>query len=353
MVKTGAVRAALEQEPLLQRARDLQPLLRERALETEGLRRVPDENVQAILDSRLNLIGVPMRFGGLDVDFSLMHDIAFELGRACGATAWCYSLWAVHNWWVGHYSPEAQEEIYADGPDVLICSGGYSLHSSAEPVEGGYLLSGQWQFSSGCDHSSWAILHTPTADGSLGTLVPASDFAIQHDTWFVSGMQGTGSKDVVVCDAFVPAHRAVTAPAGMRVPLYEEGWSPREYHRQRRYGAHFGALIVWDLVAPAIGIAQGAIDEFSLRLRGSSGRPRAAVRVLGGTGMTHDWAISRRIVEAVECPVFLAGGLNSANVGEAIRRVRPFGVDLCTGVRTAGQLDPAKLEAFIAAIASA
>lgn len=84
-----------------------------------------------------------------------------------------------------------------------------------------------------------------------------------------------------------------------------------------------------------------------------SGRPNAAIRVLGGTGMVHDWAISRRIVETVDRPVFLAGGLNAANVGQAIVAVRPFAVDLCTGVRTDGRLDPAKLHAFMAAVRAA
>lgn len=81
-----------------------------------------------------------------------------------------------------------------------------------------------------------------------------------------------------------------------------------------------------------------------------SGRPRAAVKELGGTGRTHDWAISRTIVQAVQVPVFLAGGLNPDNVVEAIRTVQPFGVDLCGGVRTNGRLDPDKLRRFMAAV---
>jgi phosphoribosylanthranilate isomerase len=85
-----------------------------------------------------------------------------------------------------------------------------------------------------------------------------------------------------------------------------------------------------------------------------SGQPRAAIRVLGGTGRTHDWAVSRRIVEAAPCPVFLAGGLRADNVGAGIATVRPFGVDVCTGVRRADySLDPDKLEAFVAAVAAA
>ncbi len=78
-----------------------------------------------------------------------------------------------------------------------------------------------------------------------------------------------------------------------------------------------------------------------------SGRPGAAVKELGGTGRAHDWAVSRRVVEAVPVPVFLAGGLSPANVGEAIDRVRPFGVDICSGVRTGLALDAARLGAFM------
>ncbi|MEM7022986.1 MAG: phosphoribosylanthranilate isomerase [Pseudomonadota bacterium] len=81
-----------------------------------------------------------------------------------------------------------------------------------------------------------------------------------------------------------------------------------------------------------------------------SGRPGAGVKILGGTGRVHDWDVSRRIVETTEVPVFLAGGLRPDNVAEAIRHVRPFGVDLCTGVRTDGRLDPAKLRAFVDAV---
>lgn len=84
-----------------------------------------------------------------------------------------------------------------------------------------------------------------------------------------------------------------------------------------------------------------------------SGRPGAALPTLGGTGDTHDWGISARFVSASPVPVFLAGGLNSGNVGEAIAHARPYGVDLCSGLRTAGALDAAKLTAFIAAVGAA
>jgi phosphoribosylanthranilate isomerase len=86
-----------------------------------------------------------------------------------------------------------------------------------------------------------------------------------------------------------------------------------------------------------------------------SGQPHAAIKILGGTGRVHDWALSRQIVEAAPCPVFLAGGLRADNVGAAIATVRPFGVDVCTGVRRPDDysLDPEKLTAFVAAVAAA
>lgn len=94
---------------------------------------------------------------------------------------------------------------------------------------------------------------------------------------------------------------------------------------------------------------QEAVDAILL----DSGNPRAAIKTLGGTGNTHNWEISRELVKAVTIPVFLAGGLHAGNVQEAIRTVRPFAVDVCSGVRSDGRLDADKLNAFIRAVRSA
>lgn len=101
-------------------------------------------------------------------------------------------------------------------------------------------------------------------------------------------------------------------------------------------------------VAEAVDIAP-AVDGLLL----DSGDPTRRVKELGGTGRVHDWSLSRRIVAAAPCPVFLAGGLNPGNAADAIGAVRPHGVDLCTGVRSADALDPARLGAFMAAVAGA
>lgn len=83
-----------------------------------------------------------------------------------------------------------------------------------------------------------------------------------------------------------------------------------------------------------------------------SGNPKASVKALGGTGNVHNWEISREIVKAVDVPVFLAGGLHAGNVRQAIETVQPFAVDICSGVRTEGKLDPNKLDNFIKAVHS-
>ncbi len=95
-----------------------------------------------------------------------------------------------------------------------------------------------------------------------------------------------------------------------------------------------------------------AVEKFVDALLLDSGNQALPVKELGGTGRTHDWNISREIREAVGIPVFLAGGLNSGNVKEAIARVGPFGVDVCSGVRTNGHLDESKLAAFVDSIHS-
>ena len=101
-------------------------------------------------------------------------------------------------------------------------------------------------------------------------------------------------------------------------------------------------------LAEAVGVAP-SVDAILL----DSGNRGLAVKQLGGTGRRHDWRISRRIREAVGVPLYLAGGLTPGNVAEAITTVRPFGVDVCNGVRSDGRLDEAKLAAFFAAVRAA
>ena len=266
--ETGAEK--LSAPELLQRATGLLPSLKERASHTEELRRIPDENVAEVLASGLVRIGVPRRFGGLDVPYGLCLDVAAELGRACPSTAWCYGLWAAHAWLVGFWPLEAQQEVYGDSPDVLCSSSLNPGRSTCEAVPGGYRLSGRWEFSSGCDAAGWVMLGAPNIGDRCWVLVPREDFEIV-DTWFVSGLRGSGSKDIALKDAFIPGHRVLDVNAAGVSDL--SAW---ELHRQGRYRVPVSTLLGWDLVGPMLGIAQGMIDEFIARLAGTSGPGRTA-----------------------------------------------------------------------------
>jgi 3-hydroxy-9,10-secoandrosta-1,3,5(10)-triene-9,17-dione monooxygenase len=273
-VSSSVSDTSVTREELCRRAAELVPVLKERAARTEQLRQIPAETVQDLVSSRLIRIGNPPRFGGLDVEYDTAFDVGWELGRACGATAWCYCLWTVHNWWVGHFPESAQEEFFARGPDTFASSGLNPAGCRAEPVAGGLRVSGRWSFSSGCDAASWAILGVSSPNGYRWALIPRSDYDIL-DTWFTSGMRGTGSKDIVVQEAFVPEHRLMDpARAG------DGEWTGWELHRRLSYRLPCRCMTGWELMVPLIGIAQGAVDEFTSHLQGTSGPGRTADSVL-------------------------------------------------------------------------
>jgi len=101
-------------EELLGRASRLVPVLKERAARTEQLRQIPAETVKDLIASGLIRIGNPSHYGGHGVDLDVAHAVAWELARGCGSAGWCYSLWTVHNWWLGHFPERAQEDYRRD-----------------------------------------------------------------------------------------------------------------------------------------------------------------------------------------------------------------------------------------------
>src|SRR5262249_49385392 len=144
----------------------------------------------------------------LSVEYDTAFDVAWELVRACGSTAWCYSLWTVHNWWVGHFPEQAQEEFFASAPDILASSGLNPAGGKAKPVAGGRRGSGRWSFSSACAAASGVLVGVSGPNGSIWALLPGRDYETL-DTWFTPGMRGTGSKAIVVRDAFVRESRTM------------------------------------------------------------------------------------------------------------------------------------------------
>jgi len=145
----------------------------------------------------------------------------------------------------------------------------------------------------------------------------------------------------------ISAHIRRTRPTAVQIlaPL-----DPAEAARLAKLEPHVRRVQVIHVEGPAASDLVPAYTPHVHALLLDSGRPNAAAPEFGGTGRLHDWAVSADIVRASRLPVFLAGGLSAANAADAIRRVGPFGLDLCSGVRTEGRLDPDKLAAFMLAV---
>ncbi|HTE85146.1 MAG TPA: acyl-CoA dehydrogenase family protein [Dehalococcoidia bacterium] len=258
-------------EELLRRASELVPVLKERAAQTEHMRQLPSETVRDFVDAGLIRVGVPDRYGGLGIEYDAMFEMAWELGRGCGASAWCYALWTVHAMLAGYFPAEGQAEFFASGPNTLASSAFNPMGKKAAPVQGGYRVSGHWEFSSGSDASSWAELGAMTPNGMIWMLIPRANYEIV-DNWFVSGLSGSGSKDIVIKDAFVPSYRVLTPDTAGN-----GDWNGWELHRQARYHVPLRCLLGWDLLAPLIGMVRGCIDEFIATARERSGPAGRAV----------------------------------------------------------------------------
>ena len=137
----------------------------------------------------------------------------------------------------------------------------YPTNAQVEQADGGYRISGRWSFSSGCDEASWVTLGGMTPKGLLWFLVRSGDYEID-DTWFVSGLKGTGSKDIVVDNAFVPEHRVLEFAAAAEGRT--TGW---DLHHRAGYRVPMMSALSFTIASPAIGLAQGAIDEFAAQLK--------------------------------------------------------------------------------------
>jgi 3-hydroxy-9,10-secoandrosta-1,3,5(10)-triene-9,17-dione monooxygenase len=249
----------------MRRARELVPVLRERAQQSEEARRLTRENEQLLHDSGLFRFHQPKAFGGMELDFVAVVDIPAELARGCPSTAWSVGNMACHHWMLGYYDPETQHEVWDANPDALIASSIALAAGRARPTQGGFIVNGRWPFSSVVNNSDWNMLAVSVYGDDEKTavdwrlcLVPKSDYEI-IDTWHAMGMGATGSNDIAVKDLFVPERRA------LRLQLCRGGYEhPGAALNQ---GPLFGIPVVaassHPLAPAALGAAEGAYELFT------------------------------------------------------------------------------------------
>jgi 3-hydroxy-9,10-secoandrosta-1,3,5(10)-triene-9,17-dione monooxygenase len=197
------------------RARAAVPVLRDRAQKAEDARMLIRENEQLLHEAGLFRFHQPKAFGGMELDFVAVVDIPAEIARGCPSTAWNVGNLGCHHWILGYYEPETQHEVWDANPDALIASSIALAAGRGRMVDGGFVVSGRWPFSSGVDNSDWNMLAVTVYvdDGKTPVdwrlcLVPKSDYEI-IDTWYAMGMAATGSKDIKVTELFVPERRAL------------------------------------------------------------------------------------------------------------------------------------------------
>jgi alkylation response protein AidB-like acyl-CoA dehydrogenase len=195
-------------QELVARAEAIVPNLRERAAEAEKSRRIPDVTVEEMRAAELYKILQPKRFGGFGLTQDVSLEVVHTLAKGCGSSGWISNLLTMHPWQVGLFELEAQEEVWRDEPEAFIATASFGIKTEMTAVDGGFRLSGRWKFASGSDFASWFMIMKPSPTCFDWMLVPRGEVEIIDD-WFVSGLCATGSKDIVLDDVFVPAHRVV------------------------------------------------------------------------------------------------------------------------------------------------
>lgn len=257
-LQQGTTQAIRDTEAVLAGVDEVLPLLRERAQLTEDIRTIPDESLMALEDIGFFTLLQPEQWGGLQCDPVTYFEAVRRLASACGSTGWVAGVLAVHNWHLALFDQQAQEDVWGEDTSVRISSS-YAPMGTATVVDGGYLVSGEWKWSSGSAHAMWALVGGPVIkDGrpvDFGSfLIPRTEYTID-DVWHVVGLRGTGSNTIVVKDVFVPRHRFLSYKsmndgtaggyATNTAPVYKMPW---------------GTVHPTTISAPIVGMAYGAYE---------------------------------------------------------------------------------------------
>jgi 3-hydroxy-9,10-secoandrosta-1,3,5(10)-triene-9,17-dione monooxygenase len=247
-------------QAVLDGVRDLLPTIRERAEEAERLRVVPEANIKELEETGFFRLLQPKRFDGIEASPVDFYTAVRDISGACGSTGWVSSVVGVHPWQVALFADEAQQAVWGEDTSTRLSSS-YAPTGKATVADGGYILSGKWSFSSGCDHCTWVLLGglVFNADGNVVDfktfMVPRKDYTIV-DVWNVIGLRGTGSNDIVVEDVFIP--EAFTLSMGETGQCRGPG---QEQNTSDLYKLPFHSVFTTTICTPIIGMAMGAYNE--------------------------------------------------------------------------------------------
>ncbi|MFE6224950.1 3-hydroxy-9,10-secoandrosta-1,3,5(10)-triene-9,17-dione monooxygenase oxygenase subunit [Streptomyces sp. NPDC057854] len=257
---------------VLDAVRALAPALRARADQAEELRRVPDASIAELEAAGFFRLLRPRAHGGLAADPGVFHAAVHEIAKACGSTGWTAALLGVHPWYAAQFDPRAQDDLWAVGDPALICSS-HAPTGTVTPVAGGHRLTGRWHLAAGADHAGWALLGGLVSDTDgrprdLRTfLLPRTDYRVD-DVWDTVGLRGSGGNDIVVDDAFVPAHRSLGYGPVTTLRCPGHAANPEPVYRMP-----YAALFTTTVSTVMVGIAEGAYDHHVGTARGGPALP--------------------------------------------------------------------------------
>jgi 3-hydroxy-9,10-secoandrosta-1,3,5(10)-triene-9,17-dione monooxygenase len=250
-------------DAMLARAKALVPQLRARSAQTEELRRLPAETERDLHDAGLFRIVQPKRVGGSEFDYVALVDFAETIALADASVAWNLANLSSHHWMLAMFDSTAQDAVWKQDPDALIASSFVFPAGRARRVDGGYRLQGRWPFSSGVDSSEWNMLagivaSDDEADGIEYRifLLPKRDYRI-IDSWYASGLRGTGSNDVEVDEAFVAEAMTIEVADVAGGPTPGSVVNPNAL-----YALPVFSLFPYVLSGVALGNAQACLDDY-------------------------------------------------------------------------------------------
>lgn len=251
---------------LVERVRALLPALSADAPEAERLRRPTDASIRALEESDLFRLMVPRCYGGLELDLDTFLEVGLLLGEADASIAWVASFYVEHNWMLCQFPEPFQRELYA-GRHFVLAPATVAPSGQARSVEGGFRLGGRWQWGTGVMHASWVIVTAAADPGSeLASFrffaLPASEVKVE-DTWYVDGMVGTGSNDIVVEDVFVPEARSVALADMVAGRAHGSG-----LHAAPLYRTPMIPILLMAASMPLVGQARAVVRGFRERLEG-------------------------------------------------------------------------------------
>jgi 3-hydroxy-9,10-secoandrosta-1,3,5(10)-triene-9,17-dione monooxygenase len=260
MASRTATGAATNSQALADAAQALLPRIIEASAQANAGADVLPETIAAMKSAKLFRAFQPGRWGGLELDPREACDIQNVFARGCASTAWVYGVLCVQSFMIGRMDTLAQADVWANDPDALVCSTFMSA-GRITPVDGGYRISGRGGFSSGSSHAQWALVHGLVPPDAARPepqmrvfLIPMSDVEIDR-VWDTFGLRATGSNDLVIGDAFVPAYRTYAPDAGI-LPLPASSGLPPLYRLPWLFV--FGCSIS----NLAVGAARGALATF-------------------------------------------------------------------------------------------